>query len=90
MKSLAMGLVVGLGWVAMGAQDTRTVTEPVIPKACVVLKAELAATPDGNGGRLREEDEGRLDTERIQSGDGYVCGGDGGGACKAVRGRMRF
>jgi polygalacturonase len=67
MKGLAVGLVMGLGWVAVGAQDTRTVTEPVIPKACVVLKAELTSTPDGNGGKLREEDEGKLDTQRIQS-----------------------
>ncbi len=47
---------------ALHAQDTRTVTEPKIPKACTVLKPNLQAT----GNALREEDESRLDTERIQ------------------------
>jgi len=67
MKIVAIGLGMLMGWGAMSAQDTRTVTEPVIPKACVVLKAGLVATPDSNGGRLREEDEGKLDTQRIQA-----------------------
>jgi polygalacturonase len=58
------GLMCGAG--AMGAQDTRTVTEPKIPPVCVKLEAKLVAAPDANGGKLREEDEGKLDTERIQ------------------------
>ena len=66
MRVVAIGLVMGLGWGALGAQDTRTVTEPVMPKTCAVLKAELTATPDVNGGKLREEEEGKLDTVRIQ------------------------
>lgn len=45
------------------AQDTRHVTEPRIPAACTVLKANLQATDNA----LRDEDEGRLDTDRIQS-----------------------
>lgn len=44
------------------AQDTRHVTEPVIPAACTVLKAKLHAENNA----LREEDEQKLDTERIQ------------------------
>lgn len=48
---------------AMGvAQDTRHVTEPVIPPTCVVLKAQLKATNNA----LRDEDEQKLDTKRIQ------------------------
>jgi polygalacturonase len=38
-------------------QDTRTVTEPKIPAACITLKSELAGAGD----------ESRLDTRRIQS-----------------------
>ena len=46
------------------AQDTRNVTEPVIPPSCVVLTAKLAAV-DGNK-TLADADEARLDTSRIQ------------------------
>ena len=58
----------GLMVIAVGvkAQDTRVVTEPKIPPVCVKLEARLLATPDANGGKLRDEDESRLDTERIQ------------------------
>jgi polygalacturonase len=59
-----VGLSVAFGVAC--AQDTRAVSEPKIPGACVVLKAELVATPDVNGGKLREQDEQKLDTERIQ------------------------
>lgn len=45
------------------AQDTRTVTEPVIPPACVTLKANLTASKSG----LTEADEQKLDTARIQN-----------------------
>jgi polygalacturonase len=44
------------------AQDTRHVTEPTIPHACTVLKAQLRA----ENNNLREQDEQRLDTDRIQ------------------------
>jgi polygalacturonase len=44
------------------AQDTRHVTEPRIPRACVVLHARLAAT----NGSLPVEAERELDTDRIQ------------------------
>jgi polygalacturonase len=46
------------------AQDTRTVTEPVIPKTCVALDAQIAAI-DGNR-TIADADESRLDTARIQ------------------------
>jgi polygalacturonase len=44
------------------AQDTRKVTEPRFPKACIVLPARLAAP----AGILPEASEKLLDTERIQ------------------------
>lgn len=45
------------------AQDTRHVTEPVIPPSCTVLPAALHATNNA----LAEADETKLDTQRIQS-----------------------
>lgn len=45
------------------AQDTRTISEPVIPQSCAVLRANLHA----ENNTLHEQDETRLDTERIQS-----------------------
>lgn len=65
-------LVAGLalGWMAAGvaghAQDTRVVTQPVVPPVCTRLQAMLEATPDANGGHLPEADESKLDTGRIQ------------------------
>lgn len=44
------------------AQDTRHVTEPVIPPACTILFAGLSS----HGGDLAEGDESHLDTGRIQ------------------------
>lgn len=46
------------------AQDTRTVTEPVIPPTCVTLDAQLKRV----GTTLALADEGKVDTERIQKG----------------------
>ena len=48
---------------ALHAQDTRTVTEPTIPPACTVLKAQLHAT----NGTFASEDNTQPDTTRIQS-----------------------
>jgi polygalacturonase len=49
------------------AQDTRQVTEPKIPKSCIVLKANLRDTPASGVDRtLADEDETKLDTQRIQ------------------------
>jgi len=47
---------------ALPAQDTRKVTEPHIPAACVTLNASIAA----EHGVIAPADEQRLDTERIQ------------------------
>ena len=44
------------------AQDTRVVTEPVVPPVC----ARLGANLQGVGTSIREEDESKPDTERIQ------------------------
>lgn len=44
------------------AQDTRTVTEPVLPPACTSLDAQLRV----NGHSLAKDDETKLDTTRIQ------------------------
>jgi polygalacturonase len=49
---------------AAHAQDTRNVTEPVIPRSCAVLTAKLAAI-DGNK-TVADADEPQLDTTRIQ------------------------
>ena len=59
--SLIALLPLGLASV-LAAQDTRTVTEPVIPPACVTLDAQLTA----KGHTLADADETKLDTERIQ------------------------
>lgn len=48
---------------ALYAQDTRHVTEPVIPQACTTLTATLSTV---SGGALAEGDEFKLDSPRIQ------------------------
>ncbi|MDE1938970.1 MAG: glycoside hydrolase [Alphaproteobacteria bacterium] len=45
------------------AQDMRSVVEPVIPKSCTILSAELTAANN----RLPDSAESRLDTARVQS-----------------------
>jgi polygalacturonase len=50
---------------AANAQDTRNVTEPVIPSSCTVVTASLSAV-DGNK-TLAAPDETKLDTSRIQA-----------------------
>jgi polygalacturonase len=68
------------------AQDTRHVTEPVIPPSCAVLAARLASA----GGRtLAGADEDKLDTGRIQ---GAIDGCARGRAVelKAARGQDAF
>ncbi|HLI78218.1 MAG TPA: glycosyl hydrolase family 28 protein, partial [Acidobacteriaceae bacterium] len=44
------------------AQDRRTVTEPKVPAVCARLSPSLTSV----NGNLREADEGRLDSERLQ------------------------
>jgi polygalacturonase len=48
------------------AQDTRTVTEPVIPAFCTKVDAHLTSISDGTYNTLSAGDEGKLDTDRIQ------------------------
>ncbi len=45
------------------AQDTRTVTEPIVPASCQVLTAALVPVADTT---LADADERKLDTDRIQ------------------------
>jgi polygalacturonase len=44
------------------AQDTRTVTEPVVPPVCTTLEAQLTSSNE----ELSPANEGHLDTSRIQ------------------------
>ncbi len=58
---LAVGLIL-VSTLSLSAQDTRHVTEPTLPPACVSLDAQLQAT----SGKLAPSDERKLDSERIQ------------------------
>ncbi len=59
---MCVGVFILMG-LSADAQDTRQVTEPKIPDSCVQLPAQLRAM----GNMLNVADEGKLDTERIQS-----------------------
>jgi len=48
------------------SQDTRSVSEPVIPQLCATVAARLVAVKDGPYNSLAASDEGKLDTQRIQ------------------------
>jgi polygalacturonase len=53
----------------LASQDTRTVTEPVLPPLCATLDAQLHSIPKlapATGRTLSEADESKLDTARIQ------------------------
>jgi len=64
MRALMLSwVIVFLSFSALG-QDTRNVSEPVIPPTCAVLKARLTPAKDG---ALAESEEGIMDTERIQN-----------------------
>lgn len=63
--AVSFALASALGGSAF-AQDTRTVTEPVIPPACARLDAQLSKINDGQYNTLAAADEHKLDTERIQ------------------------
>ncbi|MGA8111401.1 MAG: pectinesterase family protein [Acidobacteriaceae bacterium] len=58
----AMAVAAAVCGTAARAQDTRQVTEPKIPKTCVMLGAELTA----RNGVLKDAEERHLDTDRIQ------------------------
>jgi polygalacturonase len=60
MRRLSLALVLSAS--SLLAQDTRNVTEPVIPPVCTTLPAQLTATAAG----LAEADEQKLDSARIQ------------------------
>lgn len=62
LRSIVLPLTM-LAAAAAGAQDRRTVVEPVIPPACTTLEAALIAVGDST---VAEADERRLDTKRIQ------------------------
>jgi polygalacturonase len=62
LRSLSAALPLFLA-LALTAQDTRNVTEPHIPTACVTLDAAIAAP----NGVIAPKDERLLDTARIQS-----------------------
>jgi polygalacturonase len=62
----SLGFLAIAGASAALAQDTRTVTEPVIPPVCTTLQAQLTSVQDGDFNSLSREDESKLDTERIQ------------------------
>ena len=70
------GIIITLNLTLIGAaaQDTRKVSEPIIPASCVVLKAQLHATNNS----LADADEVKTDSERIQKAI------DGCGSGKAV------
>lgn len=68
---VALGAALGASAVA---QDTRDVKEPTLPPACVKLEAKLLATGDPlAGATLRDADESKPDTQRIQEAvDGFA------------------
>jgi polygalacturonase len=59
---LSLGIIVLCSAPFLQAQDTRTVTEPVLPAACASLDAQLSVVSK----TLAPTDEGKLDTARIQ------------------------
>src|SRR5580698_145905 len=61
------------------AQDTRTVTEPKIPPACVTLQADVVA----NHGVIALADEQKLSTARIQDALNHCATGQPGSASTA-------
>ncbi len=62
LASLPLLIVSSLRAPSLHAQDTRTVTEPKIPPACVTLQADVVA----NHGVIALADEQKLSTTRIQ------------------------
>src|ERR1700679_2121425 len=68
-RQLGVLLVCGVLAMVGRAQDTRTVTEPKIPAACVKLEAKIVA----DGDALKEADETNEDTARLQEAiDGFA------------------
>ncbi len=63
MKALTLAIVIFTSAVPGLAQDTRKVVEPSIPAACATLKAKIGRAAIS----IAPEDEGKLDTARIQA-----------------------
>jgi len=63
---LTLGILALTSTPFLAAQDTRVVTEPVIPPFCSTLAANLSAINDGTYNTLAPADESKLDTDRIQ------------------------
>lgn len=63
----AFGLAAAAIATSAAAQDARSVTEPMVPPSCATIDARLTATSDGTYATLAAADEGKLDTDRIQS-----------------------
>jgi polygalacturonase len=59
---IALGIILLSLTPFVTAQDTRTITEPILPPACTSLEADLATS----SGTIASSDESKLDTERIQ------------------------
>jgi len=87
MRSTLLVATIGTALLASSAfaQDTRTVTEPHFPQACVTLQAQLV--PDAGDTTLAAADEKRPDTDRIQHAiDGCA---SGRGVVLAANGKAR-
>ncbi len=67
-KTVLLGVSITASLLLLHAQDTRRVTEPVIPSVCEVVKARLVATRAATSSydSLAEADERKPDTARIQ------------------------
>ena len=65
-----------LAALALHAQDSRTVTEPKVPHACVALQADVAS----NHGVIDLADEQKLSTARIQDAIDHCAAGPAGAA----------
>ncbi len=61
----------------LAAQDTRTVTQPVIPPPCITLDAQLVSMHGASGNTLAPADESQLDTSRIQNAIDHCAKGQG-------------
>lgn len=62
-RAISAGVMALIVWCGTArAQDTRKVTEPKVPPVCMKLEAALVSQTS----TLREEDERKLDTTRIQ------------------------
>jgi polygalacturonase len=85
----SLGLIATVFVPSLFSQDTRTVTEPVIPPFCASLDAHLTSVKDGKFDTLAPADESKLDTDRIQKAID-TCGKGKGVALQAKGGANAF